>query len=140
MYNLTRSCFPRLTIETLQQLTFGVYQLHQAKSYTSEHLSEDGKYIMFVGREWQDMICVRMKSRHVSSKAYHIWVQFETNSINGWYCTCPNGTRTVGCCAHIAAALWFLGYSRHHKDVKLLKSWPKNLLNAAELDEADLSE
>jgi hypothetical protein len=31
----------------------------------------------------------------------------------GWYCTCIAGTRTVGCCSHVGAAIWFLGYEHY---------------------------
>ena len=26
---------------------------------------------------------------------------------------CTAGTRTVGCCSHVAVAIWFPGYERH---------------------------
>ena len=30
----------------------------------------------------------------------------------GWYCTCKAGARVVGCCAHIASVVWYLGWKR----------------------------
>ncbi|XP_052680283.1 uncharacterized protein LOC128161076 [Crassostrea angulata] len=41
------------------------------------------------------------------------WIQYTPEQISGWYCTCKVGARVVGCCAHIASALWYLGYERH---------------------------
>ena len=83
----------------------------------------------------KDLICVKLKSRHVSNKVYFTWIQFTEDLIIRWYCTCPNGSRTVGCCAHIAAGLWYLGYARHQPDIKLIKYWPTKIVNAADLDE-----
>ena len=36
--------FPVLSEEQLHMLTFGTYQLKQAKSYTRGHFSDDGEY------------------------------------------------------------------------------------------------
>lgn len=38
--------------------------------------------------------------------------------ISRYYCTCRSGARTLGCYAHIASVLWFLGYARHQPRVK----------------------
>lgn len=40
--------------------------------------------------------------------------QTEGNPISGWYCDCKVGAKTVGCCAHVASVLWYLGYARNH--------------------------
>ena len=29
------------------------------------------------------------------------------------YCTCRNGARTVGCCAHVIIIIWYLGYAEN---------------------------
>ena len=134
--------FPQLTLQDLWDITFGIYQLKQAKSYTREHLAHNGNYEMFVGREFQDLICVKLQSRHVTCKKYHIWIQYIANgntsdSVTGWYCTCPNGARHVGCCAHITDAMWYLSFARHDHslDLSLTHHLPTNILNAA--DELD---
>jgi hypothetical protein len=36
--------FPSLTEEYVRSLTFGTYQIKQAKPYTREHLDDEGKY------------------------------------------------------------------------------------------------
>ncbi|CAM4848298.1 unnamed protein product, partial [Rotaria magnacalcarata] len=35
-------------------------------------------------------------------------------NITGWYCTCPNGSRVVGCCAHIASIIYYLSFGRYN--------------------------
>ncbi len=38
--------FPILTEDEVRAITFGVYQVHQAKLYADEHLKEEGKYLV----------------------------------------------------------------------------------------------
>jgi hypothetical protein len=40
--------FPKMTFDELQELTLGTYQLKQAHSYCTEHLSEDGEFVVKV--------------------------------------------------------------------------------------------
>lgn len=116
--------FPRLTLSDLHRLTIGVYQLKQAASYTREHLAgslavdddEDNHYIMYVHKEEDGVLRVKMQSRHTSSHQYQLWIRYTKEGfdpIQGWYCKCKNGSRVVGCCAHISSVLWYLGYYRH---------------------------
>lgn len=59
--------FPRLTINELHNLTLGVYQIKQRKSYTEEHLNDLGLYELYVHKEHNNIICVQLQSRHTSS-------------------------------------------------------------------------
>lgn len=131
--------FPKLSDSQLRDLTLGVYQLKQAKSYTQEHVSSEGNYEFTVHKEEPGLIRVRIQSRHSSSKSYLLWVSYNTDQdedcITGWYCQCKAGARTVGCCAHIASVLWYLGYQRHCSDALVAGSDPAELfLNAADDD------
>ena len=40
-------------------------------------------------------------------------------AVSGYCCSCPNGLRTVGCCAHVATVLWFLGFGRHQSEIPI---------------------
>uniref|UniRef100_K1REP5 Cysteinyl-tRNA synthetase, cytoplasmic n=1 Tax=Magallana gigas TaxID=29159 RepID=K1REP5_MAGGI len=65
------------------------------------------------------------QSRHVSSKSFLLWIRYEAGEICGWYCKCRAGARVVGMCAHVAA-MWYVGYARHHKEGKLgVRDWDK---------------
>ena len=110
--------FPRLTLDELRYITLGVYQLKQAKSYTEEHLSDDGMYFFMVHKHERNILRVQIQSRHTSSKVYNLWIETNArpNPISGWYCQRKSGARVVGCCAHIASVLWYLGYSRYHQE------------------------
>lgn len=131
--------FPKLSEDHLRDITLGVYQLKQAKSYTQEHLSEDGKYEFSIHKEDDSLIRVRIQSRHTTSKTYFLWISYQpgtgADSITGWYCLCKAGSRTVGCCAHIASVLWYLGYQRHSSAALVPVSDPtEHFLNAADED------
>ena len=57
------SSLPRLTIQNLQRITIGVYQLKQAASYTREHPNEDRDYILYTRKEDNGIIRVKIQSR-----------------------------------------------------------------------------
>ena len=62
--------FPVLTKDELQMITFGTYQLKQAKSYTREHQSEDGEYKIDVHNLAPGLLRIRIQSRHINAKQY----------------------------------------------------------------------
>ncbi len=61
----------------------------------------------------EDIIRIRFRSAHKNRCNYHTYIQFDSTQVIAWYCTCPGGPRVVGCCSHIASAIWFLGYERY---------------------------
>lgn len=110
--------FPCLSETDIRNLTLGVYQLKQAKCYTFEHLDTEGDYSVSVSKVLQGLLRAHLQSRHVSSKKYFVYIQYDNESegcdkIKEWYCQCRAGARTVGMCAHIASLIWYLGYARH---------------------------
>ena len=44
-----------------------------------------------------------------------MYAQYNKKSISGWYCTCPNGARVVGCCARVASIIYYLSYARYNQ-------------------------
>lgn len=111
------SDFPQLTWEELRNLTLGIYQLKQSRSYTQEHISQTGMYSLYVHREDVSVIRIQLRSRHTSSKIYNMWIRTAISPMINieWYCQCKVGARVVGCCAHVASVLWYLGYWRHNR-------------------------
>ncbi|XP_060085338.1 synaptogenesis protein syg-2-like [Ylistrum balloti] len=75
----------------------GVYQLKQAKSYIKEHLAEDGQYELMLCREKPDLIKVQVRSQHVASKVYNLWIEYSNGltPISGWYCQYPLAERSI---------------------------------------------
>ena len=140
--------FPVLTEDDVRQLTFGVYQVNQAKRYTDEHLQVDGKYTIMVMKEANGLICIKIQSRFVSSKTHYTWVEYNPDpnvrnsidAITGWYCSCPIGSRVVGSCAHVACAIWYLGCGRHEGYVNKRKCTEFDILNSKDMPEMISSE
>lgn len=86
-----------------------------ANSYIAEHMNDKGLYELFVCKLENNLIQVKVSSRHESDKKHKLWIEYSAgeNSVTGWYCKCKTGARTVGCCAHIASAILHLAYYRH---------------------------
>lgn len=125
--------FPKLEQSVIEEeVTFGTYQLKQARHYTDEHMEETGRFELFLHQRAAGLLRGRLQSRHKSSTKYFVWVQHDTTKITGWYCQCKAGMRTLGCCAHVATIIWFLGYGRHHgyKPSRLLMSNWKSVIDS----------
>jgi len=109
--------FPELTLEHLKELTLGEYQLKMGVNYNNEHLAPDNSYLFSSHNEEEGILRVQLRSRYSSRTTRVLWIQYQEH-VNGpqgileWYCRCPIGARTVGCCSHIAAVLRYLGRDR----------------------------
>ena len=134
--------FPRLTIEYLQAYTYGVYQVSLAPSYIQDTISRERDHELQIDQLFNEsnLIRIGIYSRFRRAIEHQILISFidddleeEEEPINGNYCTCQTGARTLGTCSHVASILWYLGYARHQPGVK----WPQtNLLNST-LDAAN---
>lgn len=118
--------FPQLTYEDLILFTLGTYHLRIARSYCYEHLRPNGLYIVELYRHQQlinnkILIRGRIQSRHTRSKQYYTYILVNPRvtdttvrrSIEGYYCSCIHGRRTIGSCAHIASVIYYLSWARH---------------------------
>ncbi len=56
----------------------------------------------------------QIQSRHRNAVKYDLYIQYNPQNITGWYCKCPNGSRVVGCCAHIASVIYYLAFARYN--------------------------
>ena len=64
-----------------------------------------------------NILKLRVPSRHRSNKQYRCYIDYVPEStgcagIRRHYCECANGARTVGCCSHVAAVIYFLSHAR----------------------------
>jgi len=66
--------FPFLVEEDLRELTFGVYQLRQAASYTAEHFTADGDYELQYYREQENLLRFRIHSRFSGSTVHQFCI------------------------------------------------------------------
>uniref|UniRef100_K1PIL9 Uncharacterized protein n=1 Tax=Magallana gigas TaxID=29159 RepID=K1PIL9_MAGGI len=133
-YPLSELDFLRLDEDQLRELTCGTYQVKLASSYAEEHFG-NGCDIM-VHKEDPSLIRVRIRSRHISSKSYLLWIRYDEGSVIGWYCRCDAGARVVGMCAHIAAVLWYIGLGRDMDSFRSVRDWSKFIDDAAVIPDA----
>lgn len=131
--------FPILTIQRLKDLTFGIYQVKLAPSYVQDKLQREGEeeFQLEMLRNQNKLpqpgfMRVRVFSRFRNATKHQLWIAYiptdeeneqvededeNDNHIQGYYCSCKSGARTVGTCAHIASVIWFLGYAQHQENV-----------------------
>lgn len=110
--------FPQLSKQQLAVFFTGSYQLSQAVSYLAEIMDEQYNLTVQFVKTTPSILKLEVRSRHVNSKAYHVYIDYVPNgttiqSIRRYCCNCPNGLRTVGCCSHIAAVVYYLSYARY---------------------------
>ena len=105
--------FPKLSQAQLEELTLSVFQLKQAKSYTNEHINDDGCYEIMISTPTNGLLRAKIQSRHFNRKAYNAIVQYNKSTILEWCCQCPYGNVTIGCCSHVASVIWYLSLARY---------------------------
>jgi hypothetical protein len=113
--------FPQLTIEDLLGITLGPYQLTLVKHYAKLHSRKKARFEIIVNNEVPGVVRARIHSRFSGSSEHQVWVSFNPDltgidAVTGYFCKCKQGSRTVGCCAHICCILWFLSHARHFED------------------------
>jgi hypothetical protein len=104
--------FPRLTMQDLLKFTLGIYQIKRAAWYIKQHMSQTGDFEFFMYRQDDQLIRVKMNSRHKSGTKYNVWVKFDgtragLDGILGYTCDCPVGLRVVGACSHVTSVNGF---------------------------------
>jgi hypothetical protein len=121
--------FPKLHIDdTKNKITLGSYQLNQALSYLAGHLNEDGEHEVFINDHKESIapykiILAKIESRHVNNCQYNVYIKYLANensykSIDGWYCKCKDGSRTVGCGSHFACVIYYLSNGKYESNLK----------------------
>lgn len=137
--------FPHLSINDLQLIALGTYQIKQAKSYVGEHLRVHGMFTLEVCRDltrFQStnvqgidpfILRAKLKSRHIGNRSYFVYIATGRGlqgrqAILGYFCFCAAGKRTLGCCSHVMTILWYLGYSRHQSHFEAPAAFLDNLL------------
>lgn len=110
--------FPEMTETDLKILFTGSYQFSQAISYLAEMMDEDNNINIQYVKTNGNILKTQVRSRHINAKTYRCFIDYRPN-INGvsgisrYSCDCANGRRTVGCCSHIAAVIYYLAHARY---------------------------
>jgi hypothetical protein len=133
--------FPILTKTELEHhVTFGCYQIEQADNYLHEHLCNNDEFTVFRSRSDPNVIRSRLQSRHKNRKQYDVYIELDPSKLaaweklKGWYCGCTSGARTIGCCSHVTAVIWWLGLGRLQGKRERKHLW-LNIINAGDCQE-----
>lgn len=110
--------------------------MKQAPSYSKKHLC-NGSYNILIHEENQNLVKVKIQSRHVRSVTHTLWVEFDSNDIQepitSWYCTCKVGARVVAVLT--SPVIWFLGYERHQENpTRAVTISTDTILDASKVD------
>ncbi|XP_076246511.1 uncharacterized protein LOC143186687 [Calliopsis andreniformis] len=110
--------FPEMTQHELKILFTGSYQLSRAVSYLAELMDSENNINIHCLKENNDIVKFQDKWRHINSKTYRCYIDYTPNSIGvsgikRYCCECPNGNRTIGCCSHVAAIIYYLSHARY---------------------------
>ncbi|XP_035702689.1 uncharacterized protein LOC118434065 [Folsomia candida] len=130
--------FPKLSVEDLEDITLGVYQIGLAKRYAHLHMSNSEKFEIKLNSEFTNIVRAKIESRFTANKAHDLWIEYSlevqgADAIKGFYCKCKQGARTMGCCAHICTVLWYLGYQRYQNPTILkVRKRKLEIINAGE--------
>ena len=73
--------FPVLSLEQLNDVTLGHFQLKQAKKYKMEHLLKDGSFTFLLTKQSIDIIRTQIQSRHRENVIYNLYIQYTSTSI-----------------------------------------------------------
>lgn len=134
--------FPKLSTDDLFLVSFGPYQINQARYYLHDHLELHGNITFnqfslentqqYFGRHFSShtepvLIMLTLKSRFTSSKTHQSLVLIDKKgegheAILEYCCSCKVGKRTIGCCSHVMSAIYFLCFAVHNGGVKAVSS------------------
>ena len=69
-------------------------------------------------KEQANILKIQVQLRYIGRKLYRCFIGYRPNSIGivgieRYACECDDGRRTIGCCSHIAATLYYLSYARY---------------------------
>lgn len=130
------SLFPKLTYENLKAISQGTYQINQARSYCQMHLAaNNGNFVVNIcdPAECQKycaelliqctdpvLLLANLPSRFVSKKKHKTYILLGMNTngeyvLKGYCCSCKNGLRSVGCCSHTMAIIWYTLHIDHNQ-------------------------
>lgn len=147
LFDYTR--FPELCMNDLENLSFGPYQIEQAKLYLRRHLDVNVSFDVFTftnevvsshnhlktlidENPGATLVMGELISRFVSSRKHCAFVLFHPEKMGKetvlhYVCACKVGLRKVGMCSHVMAIIYFWGYAHYNGGVKEICLHLKNM-------------
>ena len=107
-----------MIVNDLEILFTGSYQISQAASYLAELMEDEDKINICCAKETANILKVEVKSRHMDHRSYKCFDGYTPKSIGSeeikrYCCECAKGNRTIGCCSHVAAVIYYLSHTRY---------------------------
>lgn len=126
--------FPQLTLDELESISLGKFNIKNAPGYTDDHFRIDPNYAVDIHKERSGLLRLRIQSKFRSCVTHILWIEYATDGscekkILRYYCQCQGGARTLGCCSHITSVLWYLGYRRHRSPAFARKTFGEDILD-----------
>lgn len=103
-----------------------LYMIKQAYSYIKENFTNNTRPTIEIYADKSSnfannttLLRARIQSKHIEDKQHMAYITYtkstKTNKgdINDWFCTCHNGKRTMGPCAHAISIILFLSNDRY---------------------------
>lgn len=142
--------FPTLSVEDMKMVSLGSYQLDNARPYSINHMKLHASYyecfycppdvIETFFRKLIDqrniskpiIVMTQFDSRHRSGIKYDSYILVDGNkngaaAIDSYTCECKSGLRTVGCCSHVMATIYYLSHMRHQGGPRPVAPYLDNL-------------
>ena len=110
--------FPEMTKRDFKILFTGSYQFSGTVSYLAEMVNKEGTFNIEYVKDEKNVLKLKVPSRLISRTTYRCFLRYKPNSVgvsglSHYAREYANGRRTVACCFHIAATVYYLSYSRY---------------------------
>jgi hypothetical protein len=71
--------FPILTVEELQIITLGIYQINLSKRYVYLHMKYTRDFEIKLNEEFPGVARAKIESRFAGNKAHDLWIEFDND-------------------------------------------------------------
>lgn len=138
--------FPSLAPPHLYEIATGIHSLNQAVAYYAEHISNEGRFEIFLAQDEPTYVTernlqrpfllrARIQSRHSNATKYNAYILADLSKsgvdlFDSWWCSCPCGARTTNPCGHVMCVIWFLTYAQYQEAIKTPGEWLREIFEA----------
>lgn len=152
---------PNLTLNDLELVSFGPYQIQQGQLYLSNQLYQNDKKLdvhrffhddvtrfcqnLFTSDSQPMLLMICLKSRFESAKSHRVFVMIDVikaglQSVLHYCCSCKVGKRTAGCCSHVMALLFYVCHAPSNGGVREISKHLNNLFDEEMIEDEEYDE
>ena len=139
----TLDALPFLSLGELRRIAGGSYQVSEAVNYYFDTVKRYGRlnfcacdceidYSEYnISVQEPILIKSRVGSRYARSGSYLVFILMDKSKegrecIVEYYCQCLVGSRTLGCCCHVMAIIWYITWARSTNRIRGPADWLDN--------------